>query len=61
MSSFTTAKPAAGVSSATEVRVAALAAILLGACMIFFIGFSHIGVVHNAAHDTRHSSAFPCH
>ncbi|WP_205547668.1 CbtB domain-containing protein, partial [Pseudomonas carnis] len=23
--------------------------------------FSHIEAVHNAAHDTRHSAAFPCH
>jgi cobalt transporter subunit CbtB len=26
-----------------------------------FVGFSHIEAVHNAAHDTRHSLAFPCH
>jgi cobalt transporter subunit CbtB len=25
------------------------------------VGFSHIDVVHNAAHDVRHSNAFPCH
>ncbi|MDE3059552.1 MAG: CbtB-domain containing protein [Pseudomonadota bacterium] len=42
-------------------RAAALLAMALGAAMIFLIGFSHIDVVHNAAHDTRHSSAFPCH
>jgi cobalt transporter subunit CbtB len=28
---------------------------------VYFAGFSHIEAVHNAAHDTRHSSAFPCH
>jgi len=26
-----------------------------------FVGFSHLDVVHNAAHDYRHSMAFPCH
>jgi len=25
------------------------------------VGFSHIDVIHNAAHDVRHSNAFPCH
>ncbi|WNW10453.1 CbtB-domain containing protein [Pseudomonas sp. DTU_2021_1001937_2_SI_NGA_ILE_001] len=41
--------------------VAATSAILLGACLVYFAGFSHIDAVHNAAHDTRHSAAFPCH
>jgi cobalt transporter subunit CbtB len=36
-------------------------AILLGFFVIGVVGFSHIDVVHNAAHDTRHSNAFPCH
>lgn len=36
-------------------------AILLGFLVIGVVGFSHIDVVHNAAHDTRHSNAFPCH
>jgi cobalt transporter subunit CbtB len=25
------------------------------------VGFSRIEVIHNAAHDVRHSNAFPCH
>ncbi|WP_419789743.1 CbtB domain-containing protein [Pseudomonas carnis] len=29
--------------------------------LVYFAGFSHIEAVHNAAHDTRHSAAFPCH
>ncbi|CAI8784990.1 Cobalt transporter [Pseudomonas sp. IT-P253] len=40
---------------------AAVCASILGACLVYFAGFSHIAAVHNAAHDTRHSSAFPCH
>ena len=36
-------------------------ATLLGLCLVYFAGFSHIEAVHNAAHDTRHSAAFPCH
>ncbi|WP_225774232.1 CbtB domain-containing protein [Pseudomonas sp. Marseille-Q5115] len=40
---------------------AACLATLLGAGLVYFAGFSHIAAVHNAAHDTRHSAAFPCH
>jgi cobalt transporter subunit CbtB len=42
-------------------KVAALISILLGCAFIFLIGFANIDAVHNAAHDTRHSAAFPCH
>lgn len=40
---------------------AAVLASFLGAGLVYFAGFSHIEAVHNAAHDTRHSAAFPCH
>ncbi|MDE3017159.1 MAG: CbtB-domain containing protein [Pseudomonadota bacterium] len=59
-STFSGSAGRAGVSAAGS-RAASLSAMLLGAFFIFLIGFSHIDVVHNAAHDTRHSSAFPCH
>ena len=39
----------------------AVGSCLLGAALIFVAGFSHLEVVHNAAHATRHSAAFPCH
>lgn len=39
----------------------ALALLLLGSSLLFFTGFSHLNAVHNAAHDARHSAAFPCH
>jgi cobalt transporter subunit CbtB len=39
----------------------ALGSCLLGAALIFVAGFSPIEALHNAAHDTRHSAAFPCH
>jgi len=62
MNTSTLSKPASsGTLSAADSKLASLAAIALGASFIFMIGFSHIDVVHNAAHDTRHSSAFPCH
>ncbi len=37
------------------------AALLLGIFIVGGVGFSHIEAVHNAAHDYRHSMAFPCH
>jgi cobalt transporter subunit CbtB len=33
----------------------------LGLFMLWGVGFSHIEALHNAAHDTRHANAFPCH
>lgn len=36
-------------------------AFVLGLVMVFITGFSHMEIVHNAGHDTRHSLAFPCH
>jgi cobalt transporter subunit CbtB len=54
-----TAGSVAGSRSST--LGAALMAGLLGLVLIWGVGFSHIGVLHNAAHDTRHSNAFPCH
>ena len=39
----------------------ALAAILLGTFLVLGVGFAHSDAIHNAAHDSRHSFAFPCH
>ena len=36
-------------------------AIAIGAAMLFVVGFAPMDAAHNAAHDTRHSFAFPCH
>jgi len=33
----------------------------LGAGLIFFAGFANAAMLHDAAHDTRHSIGFPCH
>ena len=45
----------------SETRVAAALAAVLGLFLLWGVGFSHIPVLHNAAHDSRHSLAFPCH
>ena len=53
----------AGVRTAerSTALIAAAMAALLGALVIWGVGFSPIAAFHNAAHDTRHSMAFPCH
>lgn len=38
-----------------------LMAALLGLVIIGVSGFAQMDVLHNAAHDYRHSMAFPCH
>ncbi|MDR0280732.1 MAG: CbtB-domain containing protein [Paucimonas sp.] len=59
---ITTASHAPVTSTTLSQRiVAAVGASVLGLCLVYFAGFSHIEAVHNAAHDTRHSAAFPCH
>jgi len=59
---ITSSKPAISASATLSQRlVIAIGAGLLGLSLVYFAGFSHIDAVHNAAHDTRHSAAFPCH
>jgi cobalt transporter subunit CbtB len=38
----------------------ALFAALLGIVILYGVGFAPLEA-HNAAHDARHSAAFPCH
>ena len=59
--STTGSSTASTTSTLSQRLTAAFCASILGACLVYFAGFSHIEAVHNAAHDTRHSSAFPCH
>jgi cobalt transporter subunit CbtB len=49
------------VSGAAAALIPAMLAILLGAFIVYGVGFASPMAVHNAAHDTRHSFAFPCH
>lgn len=45
---------------ASLTRAGALA-ILLGIGLVWGVGFAAPAAIHNAAHDARHSFAFPCH
>jgi len=44
-----------------SVAVQALSVMLFGAFLVGTAGFSHMEILHNAGHDTRHSNGFPCH
>ena len=37
--------------------------LLTGVALLFVVGFAQGsgGILHNAAHDTRHAATFPCH
>lgn len=49
------------ISSRSDTLAAAAIAVVLGLFVLWGAGFSQIAALHNAAHDTRHSMAFPCH
>jgi cobalt transporter subunit CbtB len=38
-----------------------MGALLFGIFVVFIAGFAGASVLHEAAHNTRHSIAFPCH
>jgi cobalt transporter subunit CbtB len=41
--------------------VAGLVCLFLGLFMVAGVGFAGPQAIHNAAHDTRHATGFPCH
>ena len=46
---------------AANPKFSAFLAAMLGLVIVFGVGFAPIDVVHNAAHDGRHSLSVPCH
>lgn len=57
-----TALPITGARVRTAARLwPSMAVLLFGLVVIYAVGFSTITKVHNAAHDTRHATGFPCH
>lgn len=57
--------PAAGAdapaSALIQQRAVAVLGALFGLFLIFGVGFAHPEAIHDAAHDSRHAFAFPCH
>ncbi len=52
---------AAGAARSAAAFLPAVLALLFGAFLLIGAGFAWLPVAHNAAHDARHSFAFPCH
>ena len=42
-------------------RLPALAVLFIGFVVVYAVGLSSLPRAHNAAHDARHASGFPCH
>jgi cobalt transporter subunit CbtB len=55
------ATAAATGRSRSEVAMVAVVALVAGLGLLFTMGFAHPELLHNAAHDWRHSMSFPCH
>jgi cobalt transporter subunit CbtB len=55
------ADPAAAAQTRTTQVMQAGFAALLGLTLFIGVAFSHPSVIHNAAHDSRHGIAAPCH
>ncbi len=39
----------------------ALFAAVFGFAILYVVGFAQPAMIHDAAHDARHATAFPCH
>jgi cobalt transporter subunit CbtB len=45
----------------TSALTSVLFVAMLGATTLFLTGFAQSQTLHDAAHDVRHSTGFPCH
>jgi cobalt transporter subunit CbtB len=57
ITSASQSQSATAVTHSASIQI--FSALILGVAMLFAVGF--MDVAHNAAHDTRHAIAFPCH
>jgi cobalt transporter subunit CbtB len=44
-----------------DTRVLAVLTLAAGLGIVYLTSFAHSATMHDAAHDTRHAMAFPCH
>ena len=56
-----TSLDAAAQTEALSKPLQIICAFILGGVILYGAGFVNSAVVHNAAHDIRHSQGFPCH
>ncbi|MDJ0611596.1 MAG: CbtB-domain containing protein [Kiloniellales bacterium] len=59
--STATTNTAQSAAVAQSPRLIAVFALLAGLAIVYVTGFANATTLHNAAHDTRHTMAFPCH
>jgi cobalt transporter subunit CbtB len=48
-------------TTAVSTALPAVLAILIGVFLVWGTAFAYPTTIHNAAHDSRHALAFPCH
>lgn len=48
-------------SSKATALMSVLFVAMLGTATVFLSGFAYSQTLHDAAHDVRHASGFPCH
>jgi cobalt transporter subunit CbtB len=48
-------------SARSSVLIQTLFVALVGLTLVFASGFAQSQTLHDAAHDMRHSTGFPCH
>lgn len=60
-SEFTAPAKALPVPVSTSRVLPALFAAFIGLALLFVAGFAETRILHNAAHDARHSAGVPCH
>lgn len=51
----------ASKSSAQSSMMTILFAAIVGAGLVFLAGHAQSAALHDAAHDVRHGTGFPCH
>ncbi len=56
-----TTTPGGLAAAHTTAVLPAILAMIFGIFLVFGTGFAQPTSMHNAAHDSRHSNAFPCH
>ena len=60
-SELTIGSNAMPVHRVTSKIASALLMATLGLALVLVAGFAKSQIMHSAAHDTRHSTGFPCH
>lgn len=61
MNSLSQSLPLARAKVESSTLLAVIFAFSIGAALVFATGFAHPQLIHDAAHDLRHSMNFPCH